>query len=453
MRSSAVYAHLWGTDELRAVFDDDGRLQSWIDILAALAGVQADLGLIPAEAASEIAAAASLDRLDRGYLAAETRATAHSTLGLIRAMQRVLPPDAGEWYCYGATVQDVSDTGVALALRRVGGAVHRDLSAIRQSLLDQAGRHRDVAQIGRTHGQTGLPVTLGFKLAVWADEIGRHLDRLAEGAPRWLVGQLGGAAGTGSFWGESAPALLEAFCARLGLAAPTLPWVSARDRLAEFGAVCTLAVHTLAKIGNEVVELARPEIGELGEPFTPGQVGSITMPHKRNPERAEHLGTLARLVRADLSVLMESTIVEHERDGRAWKAEWAALPDLCLATGAACAMARPLVEGLVVHPDAMARNLGADTYLLSETVMRALAERAGKQRAHLMVYEASMAGREAGLDFRAALLASADVAAWLTPEELDRLLDQAVELTSAGLYVDRVVEAARLAATGTSPWP
>jgi len=441
VRGSAVYAHLWGTDELRDVFADEGRLQSWLDILAALAQAQADLSIVPAEAAAEIAAASRIERLDLDYLVAETRATSHSTLGLIRAMQRVLSPTAGEWYCYGATVQDVSDTWTALCIRRVGAALWRDLRAIEDRLLDHARRHRDLAMPGRTHGQTGLPVTLGFKVAVWAAEVDRHLDRLSEGAGRWLVGELGGAAGTGSFWGEQAPALLERFCARLGLFAPEIPWDSSRDRLGEFACVLGLITQTLAKIGNEVVELARPEIGELAERFSPGEVGSITMPHKRNPERAEHLVTLARLVRAQMTVLVESMIVAHERDGRSWKAEWAAFPDLCLLTGASCAMARGLVDGLVANPEAMARNLeGGGGYVHSERVMRALAERTGKQTAHTLVYDAAMAGREAGLSFRQALERSPEIVKHLSPADLDRLLDPAEALASAGAYVDRVLE-------------
>lgn len=452
MRASAVYRHLWGTDELHGVFSDDGRLQAWLDILAALAQAQADIGIVPVEAAADIAAASRLERLDVDFVVAETRATSHSTLGLIRGMQQVLPPPAGEWYCYGATVQDVSDTWTALCVRRTGGAVHRDLVSVHGALLDLARRHRDVPMAGRTHGQTGLPITFGFKAAVWADEVGRHLQRLSEGAGRWLVGQLGGAAGTGSFWGAAGPELLERFCARLGLGVPDIPWVSARDRLAEFGGVLALAAATLGKIGNEVLQLARPEIGELAEPFTPGQVGSITMPHKRNPEGAEHLVTLARLVRAEAGVLLESVVVEHERDGRAWKAEWAAFPDVCLLTGAAAALARRLVEGLVVDPAAMGRNLEAGGgYVHSERVMRALAEHTGKQTAHLLVYEAAMAGREAGIPFRAALERAAGVTAHLGVADLDRLLDPAEALSSAARYVDRVLE--RAGAVPATPWP
>jgi adenylosuccinate lyase len=455
VRGSGVYAHLWGTDELRAVFEDEGRLQSWLDILAALAEAQAELGIVPAEAAAEIVAGSRLELLDLDYLATETRATQHSTLGLIRAVERVLGPGAGEWYCYGATVQDVSDTWTALCMRRVGAAVHRDLLAIEGALLESARGHRNLPVAGRTHGQTGLPITFGFKLAVWAAEVRRHLVRLREGAPRWLVGQLGGAAGTGSFWGEAAPALLERFCQRLGLGVPEIPWVSARDGVAEFSSVLALVSHTLAKMGNEVLELSRPEIGELAEPFTPGQVGSITMPHKRNPERAEHLVTLARLVRADLAVLLESTVVEHERDGRAWKAEWAAFPDACLLTGAATAMARELVDGLVIDPEAMARNLSAGGgYLASERVMRALAERTGKQSAHRLLYEAAMAGREKGVTFREALDAVPGIGDFLSGSELDGLCDPGTPEPSAGLFVDRVLEAGEEARAADRPeWP
>lgn len=443
MRGSAVYRHLWGTDEVYALFDDHARLAEWMRILAALAGAQADLGLIPRSAADEIAARSQVARLDLDYVATETRATQHSTLGLIRAMQRVLSPEAGEWYCYGATVQDVSDTWTAGVMQRMAAIVERDLAALESALLGLARRHRDLAMPGRTHGQTGLPITLGFKVAVWAAEVGRHRDRLAEALPRFGVGQLGGAAGTGSFWGEAAPALLDRFCERLGLGAPELPWVSARDRLAEFASVLSLVSHTLAKMGNEILELSRPEVGELSEPFTAGAVGSITMPHKRNPERAEHLVTLARLVRADLGVLMESTIVEHERDGRAWKAEWAAFPDLCLCTGAGLSIARTLIEGLGADAVAMARNLvGGGGYVFSERVMRELAGTLGKQTAHLVVYEASMAGREAGLTFREALEREPRVTGHLSPADLDRLLDPAATSPAPGAYVDRVLERA-----------
>ena len=207
---------------------------------------------------------------------------------------------------------------------------------------------------GRTHGQPGLPVTFGFKAAVWASELARHQERLAQLRPRVEVVQLGGALGTMEFWGERALPLLDGFAARLGLGAPDIPWITARDRIAEFLTFLALVTGTLAKIGNEVFELQRPEIGEVGEPIVAGTVGSITMPHKRNPEFSEQLDTLARVVRADADVALEGLVALHERDGRSWKAEWLVLPEACQLTGAALGFGARLLEGCGSTPSGCA---------------------------------------------------------------------------------------------------
>ena len=359
LSDSRLYAHLWGTDELRAVFDEEARLQSWLDILAALAATQAELGIIPASSAEAIAAVASVDRLDLDLAAEETRRTSHSTLGLIAAVQRLLPTEAAGHFYYGATVQDLTDTWTALATRRVGRVVWRDLGAVEELLLDLAERHRDTPMAGRTHSQPGAPISFGLKAASWADEVRRHRERLAEGAPRWLAGQLGGAVGTLAFFGDRGLELRARFCERLGLRDPGVPWLAARDRVAEFGHLLAMVTATLARLGNEVYQLQRPEIGELREPATAGVVGSITMHHKRNPEASEHLVTLARLVRGQAATLLEGMVGEHERDGRTWKAEWIAFPEACLLTGEALALARRLLEGLEVGAARMLDNLDA----------------------------------------------------------------------------------------------
>ena len=440
MRGSAVYAHLWSTPEVEVLLADEGRLASWLDILAALARAQGELGLIPAEAADEIARSAELENLDLDYVIEQTRATEHSTLGLIRGVQQVLSASAGEWFCYGATVQDVADTWSALVMRDVGRVVERDLAAVEAVLRKLARRYKSTPIAARTHGQPGLPVTFGYKAAVLAAEVRRHRERLGDGSSRWLVGQLGGAAGTGSLWGSARGPLVERYCDLLGLGRPEGPWISARDRLAEFGSVLAMVCATLGKLGNEVLELQRPEIGELAEPFTPGAVGSITMPHKRNPERSEHLVTLARLARAEASVLVESMVVEHERDGRAWKAEWAAFPEVCRLTSASLRLARGLVDGLAVDPAAMAANVvRGGGYLFSERVMAALAAKVGKQTAHLLVYDASMAGVEAGRTFREALEAVPAITDALSKTELDELLDPAAAVGQAPEIVDEIL--------------
>ena len=415
---SELYAHLWGTDELRAVFDERARLQSWLDILAALARAQAAVGIIPEASAKEISATADVDLLDLAFVAEETRRTSHSTLGLIHGLQRILPAPASEHVYMGATVQDITDTWTALALREVGRVVWRDLRAVEALLVDLAERHRDTVMVGRTHAQPGAPITFGFKAASWADEVRRHLDRMREGRPRWLVAQLGGAVGVLGFFGDDGPAVRDAFCAELGLSDPGISWLTSRDRLAEFASVLALVCGTLARIGNEVLELQRPEIGELREPTTTEAVGSITMPHKRNPERSEHLDTLARLVRASAGVLVEGMSQIHERDGRGWKAEWIAFPEVCLMTGVAVETARALLAGLEVDVERMAANVPAGAG--SERVLAVLTTRLGKHEAQARMHAALQPGAtqpaalaDAGLlggDELAALLATPAVA-------------------------------------------
>jgi 3-carboxy-cis,cis-muconate cycloisomerase len=454
LADSALYSHLWGTAELRAVFDERARLQSWMDVLAALALAQSELGIIPRDAAEGIARHARVEELDLDAVAEETRAAGHSTLGLIRGWQAVLPPEAGEWVYYGATVQDVTDTWTALAMRASGALVWRDLRAIEGILLELAERHKDTPMAGRTHGQPGAPITFGLKAAGWADEIGRHLERLAEGSARWLVGQLGGAVGTLSFFGSEGLELRSRFCRALGLGDPVVPWLSARDRVAEFGCVLAMVAATCARIGNEVYQLQRPEIDELREAAPSGQVGSITMPHKRNPEASEHLVTLARLVRAQAAVLLEGMVGEHERDGRAWKAEWIAFPEVCLLTGVALQLTRDLVARLEIDDRAMRRNLDRHGgWTASERVLAALAPAMGKHRAQATLQRVLGEGRRRGLSLVEALLASEEVTSHLGAEVVMALVD-VTETGQAPAMVEAVAARARVrreAAADT--WP
>ena len=431
---SELYAHLWGTDELRAVFDERARLQCWLDILAALARAQSAVGIIPTESAKEITAAADVDRLDLAFVAEETRRTSHSTLGLIHGLQRVLPAPASEHVYLGATVQDVTDTWTVVAMREVGRVLWLDLRAVEALLVDLAERHRDTVMVGRTHGQPGSPITFGFKAASWADEVRRHLDRLREGRSRWLVAQLGGAVGVLGFFGDDGPAVRSAFCAELGLSDPGISWLTSRDRLAEFASVLAMICATLARIGNEVLELQRPEIGELREPTTTDSVGSITMPHKRNPERSEHLDTLARLVRAGAGVLVEGMVQIHERDGRGWKAEWVAFPEVCLLTGVALQTAIGLLSGLEVDVEAMAANVPAGAG--SERVLATLTARYGKHEAQARMHAAIQpgSGRPAALEETGLLEA----------EEL-RVLLATPAIAGAQAMVDEVVARSRAA--------
>ena len=294
---SAVYGHGWSTAESVAIFSERARLERWVQVLKALAAAQAELGMIP-EASARAIDGLSAGQLDPVAMGAETRRTSHSALGLVGQLQAQLPAGAREHVYYGATVQDVSDTAAALEMQAVGAIVWRDLRAVESSVLELAGRHRDTPMLGRTHGQPGAPVTFGLKAASWADETARHLERWRQSRPRLVVGQLAGAVGALGFYGDLGPELRSRFCKILGLGEPTVSWLTARDRIAEFANNAALVSATMARMANEVYNLQRREIAEAAEAASESTVGSFTMPHKRNPERSEQMVTLARLVRS-----------------------------------------------------------------------------------------------------------------------------------------------------------
>lgn len=447
---SLIYQNSWGTAELRALFDDVPRTRAWLEILAVLAETQAEFGLIPADAARDVAATCRTVELDAAFfeeVRAGFEATNHSTLGLIRALQRRCPGDSGEWVYYGATVQDLTDTWMMLVLRQVRAIVERELAEIEAHLRRLAAGHRDTLMVGRTHGQPGLPITFGFKAAGWAAEVRRHRQRLAELAPRMDIGQLAGGVGSLSSLGPRGLELQARFLARLGLRPAAISWTTARDVLAEWFNLLALIAGTGDKIGHEVYNLQRPEIGEVSEGFVTGTVGSITMPHKRNPELAEHLGTLARVIRHHAALMAESLVHDHERDGRSWKAEWAILAETCLAAGKHLALLRALVAGLIVHADRMRANLEATGgFVLSEALMLALAAKMGKQGAHTLVYEVAMAARAAGRPLKEAVLDEPAVRVHLSAEEIEALFDYRRHTGQCGAMVDRVL--AELAGSG-----
>jgi len=255
------------------------------------------------------------------------------------------------------------------------------------------------------------------------------------------VVQLGGALGTMEFWGERALDLLDRFAARLGLGVPPIPWLTSRDGVAEFIWLLAAMSATAGKIGNEVYQLQRPEIGELRESFTDGTVGSITMPHKRNPEISEHLVTLSRAIRAQAGLALEGMVTEHERDGRAWKAEWLVVPETGMYFAACVDLGARMLAGLRVDADRMLANIGQHRgYLMSEPVLRALAGRLGKHTAHEAVYAAAMNGLDAGQDFRTALRADSRLDP-ISDAELDELLEIRASLGSSAAFADRVCQA------------
>ncbi len=439
---SLLYGASFATPEFLAIFDDENRARKWFEVEAALALAQAELGLIPAWAADEIAARARVENVDLAEIGRGIAATAHPIVPALRALEAMCANGAGEFVHYGATTQDIMDTGMALQVKQAWPAIRRDLDACRQALAGHARTHRSTVMAGRTHGQHALPITFGYKCAVWVDEIGRQLDRMAEAEPRVLAGNITGAVGSMASFGPKGPEMQRRALARLGLAAPDICWHSARDRILELADLATQIAGTLGKIARELYILQQVEFGEVAEPHHRGKVGSSTMPHKRNPATIELCIALSRLVRAQQAAIADAVHQENERYTGMLRIELAALPEAMVYTGALLAKARFVLEGLEVDAARMRANLDLLGGLpLSERVMLALGEAIGKQTAHEVVYEVAMAAFEAGEPFRDALLADGRVSAHLDAAAIDALLDPAGYIGECEAIVDGVLAA------------
>jgi adenylosuccinate lyase len=437
---SEVYGAGFAPPEMAAVWSDRNRVQKWFDVEAALAETQAELGMIPWDAAREIRRRARVELVNLGAIGAQVSEVAHSLVPALRALQHLCEGGAGEFIHYGTTTQDIIDTGLVLQLKEAWALLLRDLREIRATLAERARRHKHTVMAGRTHGQQALPITFGYKLAVWVDEIDRHFERCREAEKRIFVGNITGAVGTMASFGAHGLEVQARTLDKLGLGTPRICWHSARDRVAEVACLLVQIAATLGKIANEVYNLQRTELGEAREPFRMGKVGSSTMPHKQNPSTVELVVALARLVRGSLVPLTDTLFQEHERDATCWRVEWAALPEACIYTGAIVHHMRRVLDGLEVSEAAMRRNLELlGGLLLSERVMLALGERIGKQTAHEVVYAIAMRACQEGVAFRDALLADERVAGHLDRGAIERLLDPGTYLGLAPLLVDRVV--------------
>jgi adenylosuccinate lyase len=444
----ALIQHLWSTEELRVIFSDRNRVQKWYDFESALALEQAGLGIIPRAAAQEIAAKAKVENVDVVAIAAEIRRIKHPLVPALKAVEKLCKDGHGEYIHFGPTTQDVLDTGTMLQIKDAHAIYLRDMKAIGHALVKLAGEHKTTPMAGRSHGVQAVPITFGHKAAIWLSEMGRNYERLRGLEARTFVGGMVGAVGTQASYGAKAPELERRLMKRLGLGVADINWQPARDRFAEYACVLAIIGQTLGKIANEIVTLEHTEIGELYEPFSEGKVGSSTMPHKRNPSSCEAVVGVSRALRYNAAFMLECMIVEHERDGSAWRGEWKALPESCLMAGGLLAAMKYILSGLHVDAARMRRNLDMlGGFLLSERVMFVLSEEVGKQTAHDLVYEASMHGIEHGVAFEQALMQDKRVAVALKPEELRKALDPTTYVGHAPQIVDQV-----LAQTRASGW-
>jgi adenylosuccinate lyase len=441
---SALFGDAYGSAEMRRVFEDRTMVQKWLDFEAALATVQAELGIIPEAAASAIDEAADVDRFDLGQLAAGIQEASHPIVPLVRALERQCPGDAGQYVHYGTTTQDVTDTGMVLQTRDALDLLEPRLAALRDRLLELAREHRDLVMVGRTHSQQALPITLGYKLAVVAAELDRHEERLRQLRPRVLAGELGGAVGSLASLGAPGLEVQRRLMERLGLGLPVIAWHTARDGFAELVSVLAMIGATAGKLANEVRVLQKTEVGELEEPNPAGKVGSSTMPQKRNPSAAEAVVGVAAVLRQLVPMALDAMVQEHERDMTARAPEWTAVPEAFVLAGGALERCLAILGGLRVDRANIARNLElSGGLLLAEAVMMRLGPRIGKQHAHEVLHRVCMDAFERGVPLREALRACPDLVGHLDERELDELFDPGRYTGGCGEFVDRVLAGRR----------
>ncbi len=437
---SGIYGNLFGADAMRAVFSERGQVQKWLDVEAALARVQGRLGIIPEEAAAEISARADADLIDMDLMREEVDRVGYAIMPLVHRLAALCEGNAGRYVHWGTTTQDIKDTGVVLQIRDALALVEADLLAVREGLARLAREYRDTPMAGRSHLQHALPVTFGYKAAVWLAPVERHLERLDQLRPRVLTGQFAGAAGTlASLHGrglEVADALME----ELGLARPAIAWHTARDTIAETMAFLALVTGSLAKIATDVVLLTATETGEVFEPFAPGRGGSSTMPQKRNPVSSELILACAKQVQSRTALVMDAMAADLERSTGPWHVEWAALPEAFVLASGALAQARFLVEGLRVDPEAMRANMDMTRGLIvSEAVMMGLAPALGRQAAHDLVYEACRIATDERRALLDVLLDMPEVTAKLDRDALAQLCEPGNYVGEAPEMVDRLL--------------
>lgn len=436
---SALFRDMFGTAEMREVFSDRALIERYIEVEIALAKAEARCGVIPEQAAVQIAELSRFESLDLAHMQHETEIVGYPILPLVEQLSK-LCGEAGRYVHWGATTQDIMDTAVVLQVRAALALVERDIQAVRGLLAELAVRYRDTPMAGRTHLQHALPITFGYKVAVWLSMFDRHAERLLELRPRVEVGQFAGAAGTLASLGDKGLEVQEALMAELGLGVPQATWHVARDGLAETLNFLGLVTGSLGKVALDVMMMMTSELGEVYEPFVKGRGASSTMPQKRNPISCELMYAAAKGVRQQAGLMLDAMIQDFERSTGPWQAEWIAIPEAFALSAASLGQAKFMLAGLEVRTERMRQNLDMTRGLIvAEAVMMGLAPALGRQVAHDVVYAACRVANDDGISLLDALLARSEVTERLDRAELERLTDPANYLGLAPQMVDRAL--------------
>src|SRR6201982_2635124 len=409
---------------IRALYRLENRWQAWLDVEAALAKAQEELGTIPTGAADAIGRAPHLELLDRARVDEGFARTGHTIVPLVWELSRVTGEPYGGWGHWGATTQNITQTGDLLVLRQPHRILMGWIGQALSAMADLAERGADMPIAGRTHGQHALPATFGYKPAVWIDEMIRPVERLQQAAPRLFVAMLGGGAGTFASLGAQGPAVQAAMGKHLGMEPMRVPSRTIGDHLAENICLLGLLAATCAKIAREIYTLMKTEFGEVEEPVPPGTVGSSTMPQKRNPKLCQDIIAAAAEVRSTVPLALEAMMTEHEADRTTSVMMDSADARAAIATGDMLARLVEVLRGLRLDPKRMRANLDlGGGLIMAEAVMLDLGAQIGRQHAHDVVYDAAQSAFVQGRSVAELLAADPRVTAHLGAKQIAALLD------------------------------
>ncbi|WP_340820594.1 adenylosuccinate lyase [Methanolobus sp. WCC4] len=430
----------YGTDEMKFVWSEANRLEKIMKAEAALARAEADIGLIPKEAADIIENSIGSVELER--VKAIEDEIHHDMMAVVLAISEKCEENADKWVHFGATSNDMLDTATGLQLKEAVQILEAKIHKLLDVLLLQADTHKNLVCAGRTHGQIGVPTTYGLRFAIWASEVARHIERLEQLKPRLIVGQMTGAVGTQAAFGKDGIEIQKRVMEYLEIGSVDVSnQIIQRDRHAEFVMWMANTVTTLDKIAVEFRSLQRSEIAEVEESFRKKQVGSSTMPHKRNPIKSEQICGLARIVRAMIEPELQNNTLWDERDLTNSSCERIVFPEACVLTDHIIKLGIGVIENLRFYPENIRRNLDLLKGLnMGEAVMIELAMRGvGRQEAHEIVRSSAMEAHETGAHFKDVLLENKEVANYLSEEDIINLVDPDKYIGTAVEQVEMVV--------------
>ncbi len=433
----------YGTPEMRRIFEEEYRLQKMLDVEAALAWAHGEVGDIPKKDAQKIIDAATIKLVKLTSVKKVESKIRHDVMSIVRVLSEVAGT-SGAYVHLGATSSDINDTATALQLKEAAEVLEKRLNTFEKTLMEKAERYRRTIMMGRTHGQHALPITLGFKFAVWMRENARHIQRLQQCRERLLVGKMSGAVGTQAGLGPNALKIQDLVMKKLGLkAADISTQIVQRDIYAEFISLLAVIASTLDKIATEIRELQRPEIGELAEPFEKAiQVGSSTMPHKQNPELCERVCGLAKVARSLVLPALEDVPTWHERDLTQSSAERFIIPEACILVDYMLCLMNNILNGLWVSKERMLRNIGVTQgRAMSEAVMITLVKKGmGRQEAHELLRKLTIRSVSKKQAFKMTLLEDKAARAKLSEKEIAKALEPKNYLGTAIKQVELVVK-------------